>query len=126
MTSTNGYDREVIAALVARIDKLDDELLTLRGEYMAACKGPRSRIKDVMAEAREAEVNMTAFRELLHSHRDDRKRQARIDALEADDRDAYELLEEALGEFGDTELGRAALKRAKPKGDDEALSDLQR
>ena len=122
---SNGYDAAEIHGFLDQISKLDDELLTLKGEYMNACRGPRGRIKDVLAQARAAEINMTAFRELLHDHRDERKRQARIDALEADDRDVYETLLDALGEFGETELGQAALQRAKPRQDgDQTLESL--
>ena len=122
---SNGYDAGQIHGFLDQISRIDDELMTLKGEYMAACRGPRSRIKDVLALAREAEINMTAFRELLHKDRNDRKRQARLDALEADDREVYETLLDALGEFGETELGQAALKRAKPRQDgDQTLESL--
>jgi hypothetical protein len=121
----NGYDGEKIEKFLTAIDKLDDELMTLKGEYMASCRGPRQRIKDVLARVRENDVNMVAFRELLRSHRDDRPRQARLDALEADDQDADELLLGALGEFGETELGKAALSRARPRSDgDQTLNSL--
>jgi hypothetical protein len=123
----NGYDGKQIERFLAQIDELDDELLSLRGQYMAACRGPRGRIKDVLAQVRESDINMVAFREMLHAHRDDRKRQARLADLEADDRDAYDLLIDALGTFGETPLGQAALARAKPGEDGgEALDDLTR
>jgi hypothetical protein len=122
----NGVDGAALERFLTAIDKLDDELMSLKGEYMANCRGPRQRIKDILAQARESDINMVAFRELLHAHRDDRKRQARIEALEADDRDAYEILEEALGEFGDTELGQAALSRAKPRQDGDQTLDTLR
>lgn len=120
----NGYG-EQIQSFLDQIGKLDDELLSLRGEYMAACKGPRGRIKDVLAQVREADINGPAFRELLTQHRDERRRQARVEALEADDRDAYDTLLDALGEFGDTPLGKAALDRAKPRQEgSDALDQL--
>jgi hypothetical protein len=122
----NGFDGKQIEQFLAAIDKLDDELMTLKGEYMAACRGPRSRIKDILAQVRDADINAVAFRELLHGHRDDRKRQARLSALEADDFDAYELLIDALDEFGDTELGKWRLDRARPRQDgDQALDTLR-
>jgi hypothetical protein len=115
----NGYDGEQIQKFLDQIAKVDDELLTLKGEYMSSCRGPRSRIKDVLAQVRDSDINMPAFRELLKKDREDRARQARIDALEADDRDAYEMLEQALGPFGETDLGQAALRKARPDGGDE-------
>jgi len=126
MTEAIGHNghREQLERFLANIFEQDDALLSLKGEYMAACKGPRGRIKDILAQVREADINMNAFRELLQTQREDRKRQARIEAMEADDRDAYEILEEALGEFGDTELGQAALNRHKMRQDDETLNTL--
>ena len=114
----NGHDRAQLEGYLNRVDSLDDELMTLKGRYMADCKGPRGRIKDILAEVRESDINIKAFKELLQTHRDDRKRLARIEALEADDRDAYEILEEALGDFGETPLGAATLKRARPQQQD--------
>ena len=63
---SNGYDAEKLNGYLAEIALVDDELLTLKGEYMQACKGPRSKIKDILAAAKEdGELNMVAFREIL-------------------------------------------------------------
>ena len=91
------------------------ELATLKGEYMQRCQGPRGRIKSVMAAAKEAGVNTVAFRATVAKHRAARKLQARLENLEADDRYAFDMIQEALGEFGDTPLGAAALDRARPR-----------
>lgn len=120
----NGYG-EQIQSFLDRIGALDDELLSLRASYMNECKGPRGRIRDVLLEVRESSINTRAFRELLQQHRDERRRQARVDALEADDRDAYDVLIDALGPFAATPLGQAALDRAKPRQEgDETLRTL--
>jgi hypothetical protein len=121
---TNGYDSEKLNGFLQQIAEVDDELASLKGEYMAACKGPRQKIKTILAEVREGGVNLTAFREILTRHRDARRAERRIADLEADDLDAYSLMEQALGEFGDTPLGKAALDRAKPQ--DTTLDDLSR
>jgi hypothetical protein len=121
----NGYDLEALAGYLESIDREDDELLSLRGDYMKRCQGPRGRIRDVMLSVNEAGVNMVSFRTLLAKHRADRKVAKQIAELEADDRSSYEQMLDALGPFGDTELGRAALDRAKPKDNgDDALSSL--
>jgi hypothetical protein len=125
-TPTNGYDGQKIEGFLKEIDKLDDELMTLKASYMASCRGPRARIKEVMQQMCESNINLNAFRVLLRSHRDDRKRQASLAALEDDDRGAYDLLLSALGEFGDTELGQAALAAAKRKQEGNELDDLTR
>ena len=98
-----------------RIDEHDDELLELRSEYMNDCKGPRSSIKEIKDSAREAGINMKAFKENLKNHREERARLKRVAAMEQEDRDEYEVLREQLGEFGSTPLGQAALD-GKRKG----------
>lgn len=111
---TNGISGEHLKAYLGEIDKADDELIAMKVEHMAACKGPRGKIRAIMKEARETVENIEAFRVIVAAHRAERKIEARIEELEADDRADYDKMEEALGAYADTELGKAALKKAKP------------
>jgi uncharacterized protein (UPF0335 family) len=111
--ATNGFSAEKLGRIIDQIDRLDDELSTLRGQYMKACQSPRGRIRDVLAVARHDGANLVALREILHKHRQERRQQARIDALEADDQAEYEMMVDALGDYGSTELGQSALDRAR-------------
>jgi hypothetical protein len=113
--STNGYDGDALNGFLQQIADVDDELATMKGDYMQACKGPRAKIKEILATAKESDINMRAFREVLAKHRDARKQERRIADLEDDDASAYELMIEALGPFVDTPLGKAALDRAKDR-----------
>jgi hypothetical protein len=122
----NGFNGEQINRYLAEIDDADDELLSLKSDHMTACKGPRSRIRNTMASAKEAGLNMAAFRTVVAAHRAERKVAAKLAELEADDASDYQAMREALGEFGNTPLGAAALDRAKPKSGDESLDSLQR
>jgi uncharacterized protein (UPF0335 family) len=114
---SNGFDPEQLANYLAEIDKCDDSLLSLKLEHLNNCKAPRARIKNLMKEARGAGLNMEAFRTVVAKHRSDRKIEQRLSELEADDAADYEEMLHALGEFGDTPLGEAALKRARPQDD---------
>jgi hypothetical protein len=123
--STNGYSSDLVKGLISEIDAQDDELASLRGSYMEDCKGPRAAIKEIKGRAREEGINPVAFNELLAQHRNARAEQKRLAAMETDDRDAFDILEQALGEFVDTPLGEAAMNRAKPKpSGDEVLDSL--
>jgi hypothetical protein len=115
--SGNGFDGDQLAAYLETIDDADSELLELHASYMASCKAPKSRIKDAMATARKAGINMVAFRVVLADHRAKRKQAKRIANLEADDVHDFEAMIDALGEFGSTPLGKAALDRARPQGE---------
>jgi uncharacterized protein (UPF0335 family) len=121
---SNSFDGEQLEKYLKGIDKADDRLIKLKVEHMDACKGPRGQIRNIMKEARESGVNMEALRTVIAKHRAERKIEQRISELEDDDAADYEAMMEALGEFGDTDLGKAALRKAKPKGRSEKLDTL--
>lgn len=108
-------DNANISGYLQSIDDADDELASLRGSYMASCRAPRAKIKEVKDSAREAGVNMVAFGVALKGHRAERLQQRRVAELEGDDASAYQEMEEALGAFADTPLGSAALEGARPR-----------
>ncbi len=110
---SNSFDGKQLETYLKAIDKADDRLIKLKVEHMEACKGPRGSIRGVMKEARASGVNMQALRTVIAKHRAERKIELRISELEADDAADYEAMQEALGEFGDTDLGKAALRKAK-------------
>jgi hypothetical protein len=128
MPDHEDQSNNTIAHYLKGIDVADDELASLRGSYMASCKGPRATIREIKREARDAGVNMKAFNAVLKDHRAERARLKRIAELENDDAFSYEQMREALGELGDTPLGSAALGRTKGRGGksgDEALDSLR-
>jgi hypothetical protein len=115
---SNGFDGEMLGRYLNEIDKQDDKLLQYASEHMTRCKGPRGKIREVMERAKEVGLNMSAFRLSVRKHRSERKVYAKLAALETDDAADFLAMQEALGEFGGTELGQAALKRAAAKGSD--------
>jgi hypothetical protein len=121
----NGFTGEQLDNYIKEIDHADDELIELKIDHMNACKGPRGRIREVMKEARETVDNIAAFRAVVAKHRAERKIAARIEEMEADDRDDFDAMQEALGAFADTDLGKAALRKAKPKKGTDKLDTLQ-
>src|SRR5262245_56261344 len=114
---SNGFDGEALEKYLTQIDSADDELVALKMEHMRACKAPRQRIRNVMAQAKTAGLNMNALKAVISKHRAERKVDQTIAELEADDRADFEAMKAALGEFADTPLGQAALKKAEPKPD---------
>jgi len=112
MGDGNGGPLQGLKGYLEEIDRQDNELETLRGEYMNSCKGPRGMIAEIMASAKEAGVNPKAFREVLRKHRADRRHDKRLAALDLADLSDYKSMEEALGDFIDTPLGQAAVAAA--------------
>jgi hypothetical protein len=116
--SNGSVSGEALSRYLNEIDRQDDKLLQYASEHMERCKGPRGKIREVMQQAKHDGLNMSAFRLSVRKHRSERKIAAKMAELEADAAADYEAMQEALGEFGETELGQAALKRAAPKGSD--------
>src|SRR5262245_45475189 len=114
---SNGFDGDQLSGYLGQIDAADDKLLELKSQHMLACKTPRAKIRETMKAAKEAGLNMTSFRAVVAAHRAERKIDAKFAELEADDAADYEAMREALGDFGSTPLGDAALKKAKPAGE---------
>lgn len=112
MTNSNGFDKVKLERAFEQIDQADDELASMKGSYMLQCRRPRAQIKDVKAQLRENGCNMRAFAVLLQKHRDERAQARRAEGLEPDDRAELEQMIEALGPFGDTPLGQAAIVAA--------------
>lgn len=118
----NGGPLNGLKGYLSEIDLQDDELDRLRSDYMNLCKGPRQAIREIKASAREAGINMKSFAVVLAEHRDIRRHDKRVAGLELDDQASYEEMAAALGDFGSTGLGAAALARAKPE--EETLDSL--
>ena len=121
---SNSFDGAQIETYLRAIAKADDRLMELKVAYTKACKGPRSSIRNILKEARDIGLNMAALRTVIARDRAGRKIEQRISELEPDDAADYEAMQEALGAFGDTDLGQAALRKAKPKGGSEKLDTL--
>lgn len=109
----NGLDR-----YLEQIGEQDDELASMRGAYMADCRGPRGRIKEIKGQAREAGNDMPAFNELLAKYRFDRRHAQRIADLEPDSAQALEEMKVALGGLLDLPLGQAAVERVEAEQQD--------
>jgi uncharacterized protein (UPF0335 family) len=109
---------------VRRVESLMDELATLRGRYMAECKAVRGEIKDVYKDAKDEEVPVKPLKALIRYRELERKQNEIAAGLDdMTDLADYQTLVEALGEFGDTPLGQAALDLAGGGGDDDDEGD---
>jgi len=115
MTEGNGGPLAGLKGYLTEIDRQDDELATMRAEYMNDCKGPRQQIAEICASAKEAGINMKAFREILRKHRADRLHDGRLASLDMADLADFKSMEEALGDFIDTPLGQAAVRAESEK-----------
>jgi len=120
----NGYDRDQLERLLTEIDGADDELLSLKGEYMQSCKGPRETIAGVFEQAKNHGIPRAAFRVLVKNRRLDRQISSNVENLEVDQQAEYDQLLVGLGDFVNLPLGDAAARRARPNPGEAALDNL--
>jgi uncharacterized protein (UPF0335 family) len=107
---SNVPDGAKVLSFVERVESLNGDLGTEKGEFMARCKVIQGDIKEVYKEAKNAGINKKALKGIV------KKRALEADIediaadLEGDDSDAYAALQLSLEKLGD--LGAAAMKAA--------------
>jgi len=113
---TNGLDRDAATSFVDQIERHMSDLLSERGSYMARCRGIREAITGVYDDAKSHGIRRNSLKTLIKERRLERKIIELREALEADDKDNYELLVEAVSGLEGTPLGDAAVERDKREG----------
>jgi uncharacterized protein (UPF0335 family) len=98
---------DTAAPFLASIERIDDELLTMQGEYMKACAVKRLAIKGVYTEAKDRGVNPRALKGVVKTRKLQKKIDDIPDDFDIDETAAFRELVEALGP-----LGAAAAQRA--------------
>jgi uncharacterized protein (UPF0335 family) len=106
---TNGFDGPVLQSIVGRIEESLADLLSERGAYMQRCRVIREAITAVYDDAKEKGIPKKELRALIRTRELERKIEQTRSDLEADELETFEQLAEALGDFGNTPLGQAAL-----------------
>lgn len=110
---SNGYDQTLLQSTVRSIERCATELLSERGSYMQRCRTIREEITGIYDSAKEAGIPRKELRALIKTRELERKIEETRLALEADEQATFEVLVASLGEFANTPLGDAALKRAQ-------------
>jgi uncharacterized protein (UPF0335 family) len=110
---TNGLNKEDVRSAVAAIEGFKRDLESEKGAYMNRCRGIRDSITAAYDDAKEHGVPKKALRTVIKFRERDRKNAEDRAALEQDDLNSVEMVEAALGDFGDTPLGAATLDRAR-------------
>ena len=109
--SSNSPAPEDVQHAVKAIEQRYTELATERGKYMQICR----RVREEMASNYDAAGLNGISKKLLQKIIKERDLERKIDGLtkdlEPDERHELEMLVEALGDFGDLPLGRAAIDR---------------
>jgi len=107
---------EDVQAAVDGIEKLHGDLLSEKMAYMSRCKIIRKMVADKYDHASDQGISKKLLKMKIKERDLERKIDGITEDLEDDERSEYQMLSEKLGEFADTELGRAALAKADGKG----------
>ena len=137
--ASNALTDEAIQRLFNEAFAIEDELESMKGAYMAACKEKREALKDIKGSAKDAGIPKKVFAAVLQRRAAEKKIERIDSALEEQDEiSIYERTLNVLGPFADTPLGQAAVdeakaqdnkvvafkKGAKKKGGEDALDSL--
>jgi uncharacterized protein YydD (DUF2326 family) len=109
----NGASPEQVKEAFDEIIEFYGELASERGAYMQRCKQIRERMGEVYDAANDKGITRRVLKAKVKEHMTQEKLLAIRDGLEDDDRNEFDTLTEALGDFGGTPLGVAALDKAK-------------
>jgi hypothetical protein len=111
--SNRSFDRDQLKGYLDEIDHEQNAIDEFKDEYTEHSKPHREQIAAILETAKNAGVNMKAFRTVLSEHNAERRHRKRVSNLDMMDKADYELMVEKLGDYGTTPLGSAALERAK-------------
>jgi hypothetical protein len=113
---TNGIDKDAAQAFVDQIERHMADLLSERGSYMARCRGIREAITGVYDDAKGQGIRRNSLKTLIKERGLERKIIELREALEADDKDNFILLVDAVKGLEGTPLGEATVDADRKAG----------
>jgi len=103
---------DVVRNFTHQIEQDMDRLATLKGEYMNDCRQIREAIARTLVEAKDAGIPKREFKLVIRTRQLENKLEAIGTELEPDERESYDAIRTALGDYADLPLGQAALAKA--------------
>jgi len=104
----NGFDPDLVAGFVNRIETLHDDLLSEKSDYMHRAKAIRNDVTSVYDEAKDAGLAKKALKAVIKARDLEARAKAARDDLEDDLSDTFDNIRLALGDLADLPLGQAA------------------
>lgn len=109
---TNGIEPDKTRSYVGRIENVEGEIESLKGEFMSKVKAKREDIKQILEDAKNEGIPKKSLKAVIAVRKLERKIEKAADGLDIDEAAGYEQMMEALGELADTPLGGAAMAAA--------------
>jgi uncharacterized protein (UPF0335 family) len=107
----NRANSDEMAAYINRLEELDSELLREKMAYMERARRIQEDKKSVLDEAKDAGLSKKAVKAVVKVRDLERKAEAAREDLEDDDAAVFDDIREALGDYADLPLGKAAVER---------------
>jgi hypothetical protein len=98
---------------VSEIERIDEEILSIKMRNAAEVKGAKERKKATFERAEAAGLPLEALKLELFRRDLDRKRKDRESEAGEDHVELADMIREALGDFADSPLGKAAVEAAE-------------
>jgi uncharacterized protein (UPF0335 family) len=108
----NSFDKAAVEAFISRVENLDNDLASEKGSYAKRCLEIRQDKDAVYDEAKNAGISKKALKAKVRKRSLQRQIESVREGLEGEDQDAFDMLEQSLGE-----LGRAAAARSRAEAD---------
>jgi uncharacterized protein (UPF0335 family) len=123
--NTNGFDPAVLQDVVSRLDELDATLASERGKFMKRCRDIAEDRKGVMTEAKARGIPLKPLKTELKIRKLSHKMEEMRSELETEDLEQAKLIQEALGDYAELPLGKAAVDAEdRRQADGELVDDL--
>lgn len=113
----NGYDPALMRDLMGQLDDVHAEYLSAQGGWMAQAKGIRAKNAPIYDEAKEKGVDPKVLRKLWNARLKIQAGKKVINDLERDDRQAAEMMADALGDQDTAPLFQFAKRRRRASGE---------
>ena len=110
-TTINSFDAELVQSILAKIDRYEADLLSERGESMAACRNIRDSIRGVYEDAKAQGIPTKELRALVKIRKNEAKNKQIYAELERDQQELLSMLATAEG-VKDLPFWRAAAMHA--------------
>lgn len=107
----NGVNPETMQEYVSRIQNLYADIAVKKQAVSDECKIIQTDIKQVYIEAKKQGLNEKALKAVIKELVLLAKAAAVTETLSGDEADMFEMMKDALGDFGNTALGQAALSK---------------
>lgn len=110
----NKLSDEETASFVTRIEAINEQILSEKGQFMRRCAALSEDKKTILDEAKEKGIAKAVVKAVVKVRDLERKVEAAYESLEDDDAAKYDDIRKALGDYADTPLGAAATKPQDP------------